>query len=422
MNNIKLFSSILKRTNNLIKSEEYKESYKIGNSFSRKRKLSFSNTIYFICSALRRSLPIEITRFSEEHPYLDFPEISKQAFSKARQNISEEAFKELCRVFVDSFYSSNVELKKWNDFNIFAVDGTVLEVPDTAESIEYFGTSANQTKVKTAIATASSLYDVLNDVIIDANIAPYRTSERKMAQGHINSINNSKLLKKSIIIFDRGYPSYNMCDFLDKKNLFYVMRTPSSFKVTNNTILNDSIINFKRKGKSKEIRVIKVDLPDGTIETLITNIFDKNITIPLFKELYFLRWGIEGKYKELKDRVEIERFSGTKPIAIKQDFYASIYLAMVSSLVKKDADITIANANKEKCLQSEYQANRSFIFSEIFKKIIKIMVKPIWGRKELDKILKKAIKIRSQVRPNRSSERKNKHPRKKHHHNVKPCF
>lgn len=40
MNNTKLLSNILKSTNALIQSEEYKEAYKIGNSFSRKRKLS----------------------------------------------------------------------------------------------------------------------------------------------------------------------------------------------------------------------------------------------------------------------------------------------------------------------------------------------------------------------------------------------
>ena len=37
-------------------------------------------------------------------------------------------------------------------------------------------------------------------------------------------------------------------------------------------------------------------------------------------------------------------------------------------------------------------------------------------------ILEKAIKLRSQIRPNRSCERKIKHPRKKHHHNIKSCI
>ena len=121
MKNIKLLSQILKRTNKLIISNEFKEAYSLGNSFSRKRKLSFSNAIYFICSALRKSMSTEISNFIEEHTYLDFPDISKQAFSKARQNISPEAFKELCRLFVESFYGSTNTLKKWNGFNVLAV-------------------------------------------------------------------------------------------------------------------------------------------------------------------------------------------------------------------------------------------------------------------------------------------------------------
>ena len=92
MNHIKILSIILRQTNTLIKSEDYKESYRIGNSFSRNRKLSFSNAIYFICSALRKSLSSEIHNFIGEHSYLEFPDISKQAFSKARQNISPPGF------------------------------------------------------------------------------------------------------------------------------------------------------------------------------------------------------------------------------------------------------------------------------------------------------------------------------------------
>lgn len=422
MNNINLLSIILKRTNTLIKSEEYKEAYRIDNSFSRKRKLSFSNVVYFICSALRKSLSTEINNFIEEHSYLEFPNISKQAFSKARQNISSEAFKELCRVFTDSFYNSNINLKKWNGFNIFAVDGTTLQVPDTSENIEYFGTSTNQSTTKTALASASALYDVLNDIVIDATISRYRTSERKMAHQHINSINNIKLLSNSIVIFDRGYPSYDMFNFLEENDLFFLMRVSSSYKIAESINSNDSILNYKFGGYPKEVRVIKVELPDGTIEVLLTNVFDKSITTALFKELYFLRWGVECKYKELKSSIEIEEFSGTKPIAIEQDFYASIYLSMVVSLIKKDADAAIADDNQDKSLKSEYQANRNFILSEVFKKIITIMVKPILRTRILENLLEKAKKIRSQKRPNRSCERKNKHPRKKHHSQRKSCI
>ena len=131
---------------------------------------------------------------------------------------------------------------------------------------------------------------------------------------------------------------------------------------------------------------------------------------------------MECKYKELKSSIEIEEFSGTKPIAIEQDFYASIYLSMIASLIKKDADAAIADDNQDKILKSEYQANRNFILSEVFKNIITMMVKPISGNRMLKNLLEKAKRIRSQIRSNRSCERKNKHPRKKHHSQRKSCI
>jgi len=92
MKNTKLLSLISNETNNLFTSNEYKEAYSLVQSFSRNRKLSFLNTVHFIFSALRKSISSEIDNFIEEHTYLNFPYITKQEFSKARQNISPQAF------------------------------------------------------------------------------------------------------------------------------------------------------------------------------------------------------------------------------------------------------------------------------------------------------------------------------------------
>ena len=422
MKNTKLLSLILKETNNLITSDEYKEAYSLGNSFSRKRKLSFSNTVHFICSALRKSISSEIDNFIEEHTYLNFPNITKQAFSKARQNISPEAFNELCRLFVEKFYSLKKNLNTWNGFNILAIDGTSLQVPDTEECGKYFGLSSNQNKTRTAVATASALYDVLNDIIVDARITKYKTSERYIAKQHIEVLVNRIPSKNSIVIFDRGYPSYDLFDHLNDKGLLFLMRVSTSFKLVQSIDSDDSILEYKLKGEIKKVRVLRIKLSEDVTEVLVTNIYDEKITTIEFKELYFLRWGVESKYKELKSSIKIEEFSGTKPIAIEQDFYTSIYLSMISGLIKKDADASIANANKDKSLNSTYQSNRNFILGQVFKRIIKLLVKSRLRNKILKSILEKSIKIRSQVRCNRSCERKKKHPRKKHHHNIKSCI
>ena len=213
-----------------------------------------------------------------------------------------------------------------------------------------------------------------------------------------------------------------MFDYLNDKGLLFLMRVSTSFKLAQSVDSDDSILEYKLKGEVKKVRVLKIKLSEKVTEVVVTNIYDEKITPMEFKELYFLRWGVESKYKELKSSIKIEEFSGTKHVAIEQDFYVSIYLSMIVALIKKDADVAIANDNKDKTLNSTYQSNRNFILGQVFKRIVQLLVKYKLRNKILQSILEKATKIRSQVRCSRSCKRKNKHPRKKHHHNIKSCI
>lgn len=51
-------------------------------------------------------------------------------------------------------------------------------------------------------------------------------------------------------------------------------------------------------------------------EYLATNLFDSTITQSMFQELYFYRWPVELKYKELKSRLAIEEFSGATTTSV----------------------------------------------------------------------------------------------------------
>ncbi|CAG9701487.1 hypothetical protein CNEO2_860017 [Clostridium neonatale] len=172
-----------------------------------------------------------------------------------------------------------------------------------------------------------------------------------------------------------------MFDYLDTKNMLFLMRVPSSFKTVQNIDSNDCILEYKIKRKYRKLRVIKIELSNNITEILVTNIFDENIKYDEFKELYFLRWGVESKYKELKSSIQIEEFSGTKPISIEQDFFVSIYLSMVVALIKDEADAAIADEIKDKNLKSMYQANRNFILGQVFNRIINLLVNAKLTRK-----------------------------------------
>lgn len=130
--------------------------------------------------------------------------------------------------------------------------------------------------------------------------------------------NSAKIIDNTIFIFDRGYPLWYVYIFR-LKFLFFLMRVSSAFKLSNSTSINDSSITHKANGISKNLRIIKIELPDGSIVTLVTNIFNNPITPLLFKELYFY----VGKFKYI---IEIEAFLENKPVTIQKYFYQLLHL------------------------------------------------------------------------------------------------
>ena len=113
-------------------------------------------------------------------------------------------------------------------------------------------------------------------------------------------------------------------------------------------------------------------LDSSETEYLVTNIFDKNFTADMFKELYFMRWPIETKYYELKYHIFLEEFNGATSNSIRQEFFINLLISNLASLIKNAADAKIANDAKS-TNKYRYQANRTFIIGRIRKLFPKIL-------------------------------------------------
>ena len=138
----------------------------------------------------------------------------------------------------------------------------------------------------------------------------------------------------------------------------------------------------------------------------------------MFRELYFYRWPVETKYKELKSRFAIEDFNGATTTSVFQEFYINILLSNLSSLIKNDVDeeIQISSKNTNKY---PYQANRSFIIGRM-KKILPKILCNITGLSSIDRLYDDAYRCRSQIMPGRSFRRKkNKAKGRTHFRNQK---
>jgi hypothetical protein len=84
--------------------------------------------------------------------------------------------------------------------------------------------------------------------------------------------------------------------------------------------------------------------------------------------------GIEVKYNEIKNRLEIENFTGETPIAIKQDFYATIYLSNMVALAKMDANAIINEKNKSKNLKYEYKVNTNILVGKLKNSLVSMLL------------------------------------------------
>ena len=87
-----------------------------------------------------------------------------------------------------------------------------------------------------------------------------------------------------------------------------------------------------------QLRAIKIELPTGASEVLLTSILNETITATDFDLLYQMRWGVEEKYKEYKCRIENQKFTGTSVLSVMQDFFATIAFSNLTSFLIKEAD------------------------------------------------------------------------------------
>ena len=80
-----------------------------------------------------------LSRIRDDLSALSFPDVSKQALSKARQFINPSLFKELYYLSVALFYKQIPSRKLWNGYHLFAVDGSRIELPNSQSTFDFFG-------------------------------------------------------------------------------------------------------------------------------------------------------------------------------------------------------------------------------------------------------------------------------------------
>jgi hypothetical protein len=402
--------------------------------FTRKRKLPLKTLILLIIK-FKSSIQRELDRFFKEVSQSDFNirEATKGAFTQARSKLNPWAFKRLNEVAVDSFYQG-AEYYVWHQMRLLAVDGTRFVLPNHPSVVEEFGVHnfGPNADSPRSLAMGSLLYDVLNQITIDSQLAPYVSSERDLLMQHLDKINPGDML-----LLDRGYPSFWLLFLLKAKGIEFCVRLKEDWwlKVKDFTESTDKerIVTFALPKKDRKkldgfpqmqdstitCRLIKVELENGEKEILCTSLVDtEKYPYEDFEQLYHYRWNEEEAYKLLKSRVEMEDFSGKTAQSVKQDFHAKVFLmTLCAAYAHPIEDKVIKEYEADQNRKHDQKINRTNAMATTMDILVPTFVRKKYkeAMQAFDQIVENTREI---VRPGRSNPR-NKKQKKPYSMNYK---
>ncbi len=127
-------------------------------------------------------------------------------------------------------------------------------------------------------------------------------------------------------------------------------------------------------GTAVRLRVIKLTLPSGQIETLVTTLTEEEMPEEAFGELYFKRWRSEVHYGQDKYALEVENFSGTTPHVVEQDYYATMLFSSLAVTVQEEAQVEVeATRDQHHRKYDQYRINFRLLVGTLKYRMIRLL-------------------------------------------------
>ena len=303
-------------------------------------------------------------------------EVTAGAFSKARKKFKHTAFVVLNRDAVDHTYANSPHLQDFAGMRLLAVDGSKIKLPESEEIRAQFGPSVKKPGQQgPPLALVSQCYDVLNGIIVDARIASSDSGERELARQHLEFVREDDLL-----LMDRGYRGY--CFFrsiLDTGADFCCRVTLTSCKAVEAFVASGKEQDILRLEPTAEamkecrqlgldtsplrVRAVRIELPSGETEVLLTSLVEEQLPAKLFGDLYAMRWGCEEGYKHQKSAAEMENFSGRNAEAVRQDSHARVFIVNLTAILALPVHEQVKERTAHR--QLDYEVNWTTALSKV---------------------------------------------------------
>lgn len=255
---------------------------------------------------------------------------TRQALAKKEKKLNVKFYENISDILLSKI-QNNIKCKYTKQ--VIGVDGTY---PTFLNSLSKDGYSSNKT-CGSVTPLITGLYNVTYNIPIMLNMTKHKDERRAFMD---LSMNLNKY-KNNIFVFDRGYMSEELFNFMNNKELNYICRIrDNSLCIPNND--DDIIINSN--GFQKRICKYTINNKCYYLATNLVNRYEYSINT--LKQIYHSRWDIEEYFKYIKANMNISTNNEKRETEIKKTLFANLIVSQITFLVmnlkanksKKDTD------------------------------------------------------------------------------------
>lgn len=339
----------------------------------RGHKLSFQNALNKVFTALGRVFQVP----------------THSAYCHARKKFKPEAFTLLNRIVCQNFYAQEAaQLRLWRGHRLIGMDGTFLNLPDNEQTREEFSLQTNQHEGAECVQALSGvLYDLLNDLGLALSLGK-RQGETMMLLEQLWSATQAN----DLLVVDRAYADYKLFAFAAAQGRHVVARLPrdrfsacASFWTSEAaearvelkcpmTATTRAFVAEHHLPERLSARLIRVLLPSGETEVLATTLLDSE-AYPAsdFKQVYGWRWHEETFFDRFKNIFEVERLSGTSPLAIEQDIRGVFLLANLETVLSQSDEQALEQHAAERHTQHVPHVNHAVSYLALVDRVVQLL-------------------------------------------------
>lgn len=254
------------------------------------------------------------------------------SFCAARKKFPAQIFATVREEMLAAYESKAVKVNTWNERRVFAVDGSVLNLPSGLQKEGYQQMPGNHYPQ----GLLTTIFNVLDRTIHGLDFSNNRCERQAASRLAAN------LGKGDILLGDKGFLSFGFLCELSQQGIdaVFSLQAGTTFKeivAFRESDLEETIVELDpsknaycnaRKGfpeaelEPQQVRLIKYKFKDS-YEILVTTLLDKEITAADIGELYWLRWRIEELYKAFKNVLDIENFHSKSANGVEQELHAA---------------------------------------------------------------------------------------------------